>query len=287
MDILKSTSVKSPARAFQTLIDALEKKIHSSRFTVQGVLNQMVLALKSFSNGTGAKGFATIIKNLNAAITKLRQPSTLYTTPKYVEMGDGLKWATCNVGASKPEESGDYFAWGETKPFYTKLDPITWKEGRAYYGYEYNKHFIYDKEYTSIKYNGTDNKKVLEAADDAARAKYGGKWRTPTAEEWEALLNENNFTWTKEQKNGVEGFTVTSKVKGYQGNSIFLPWTKHFIGSTLLPASMQPGYWASTVYGRNDDKGLYGSFITLKTNGLPIMYLQGRYMGYPVRAVSE
>ena len=36
----------------------------------------------------------------------------------YVDLGlkSGLKWATCNVGASKPTEFGDYFAWGETCP---------------------------------------------------------------------------------------------------------------------------------------------------------------------------
>ena len=283
MDILKST-IKSPARSFQSLIDTLEARVAKSRFSTQGVLQLMATALKSFSK---VSAFPAIISHLNLAVTKLRKKATVVSTPQYVEMGDGLKWATCNVGASKPEESGDYFAWGETKPFYTSLDPLTWKEGRGYYGYEHNKHYILDVEFKSIKYNAADNKTVLEPADDAARAKYGGKWRTPTIEEWQALLNENNFTWTKEQKNGVEGFTVTSKVKGYQGNSIFLPMTKHFIGSTLMPPALQPGYWTSSIDDRSPNSGLYSEFIALKSSGLPFFSPQGRYMGYPVRAVSE
>lgn len=48
----------------------------------------------------------------------------------YVEMGDGLKWATCNVGATKPEELGDYYAWGEVETYYQTLDPLTWKPGK-------------------------------------------------------------------------------------------------------------------------------------------------------------
>ena len=265
------------------MIDALEAKVAKSRYTTQGVLQLMATALKSFSKVTA---FPAIISHLNLAVTKLRNKATVVSTPQYVEMGDGLKWATCNVGASKPEDTGDFFAWGETKPFYTSLDPLTWKEGRGYYGYEHNKHYILDVEFKSLKYNAADKKTVLEPADDAARAKYGGKWHTPTTAEWQALMNENNFTWTKEQKNGVDGYTVTSKVKGYQGNSIFLPITKHFIGSTLIHQAVQPGYWASSVDERHNDLGLYSEYLALNSSG-PYLSPQGRYMGYPVRAVSE
>ena len=55
----------------------------------------------------------------------------------YVEMGDGLKWAFCNVGAVSSVESGDFFAWGMTEPYYSSLDPLTWKDWVAEDGYSY------------------------------------------------------------------------------------------------------------------------------------------------------
>ena len=66
-------------------------------------------------------------------------PVDPYNGHEYVDLGlpSGLKWATCNVGASKPEEYGDYFAWGDTVPYYSSQDPLTWKEGKSA-GYDWS-----------------------------------------------------------------------------------------------------------------------------------------------------
>ena len=83
-----------------------------------------------------------------------------------------VKWATCNVGATKPEEYGDYFAWGETDPKST-YDWSTYK-------------YCNGSSSTLTKYNtdnsqGTvDNKTTLDLSDDAARANWGDSWRMPT-----------------------------------------------------------------------------------------------------------
>ncbi len=110
-------------------------------------------------------------------------------------MPSGLKWATCNVGATKPEEYGDYFAWGETKP---KKEYM--KENSVMYG----------------------NKNIGNIAGkvqyDAARANWGGSWRLSTKEEFEELVDNCTHTWTTQ--NGVEGCLFTSMKNG---KSIFLP----------------------------------------------------------------
>ena len=129
---------------------------------------------------------------------------------EYVDLGLSVKWATCNVGASKPEEYGDYFAWGETQPKdYYDWSTYKWCNG------SYNT----QTKYCTDSYYGTvDNKTQLELSDDAARANWGGSWRMPTTEEQQELIN--NCTWTWTTQNGVNGYKVTSKKNG---NSIFLP----------------------------------------------------------------
>ena len=112
---------------------------------------------------------------------------------EYVDLGLSVKWATCNVGASKPEEYGDYFAWGETstKEEYTEENSLT-----------------YGKKMSDIAGN---------AQYDAARANWGGSWRMPTEYEWQELIDKCKWEWGK-----VTGVKV-NKVTGPNGNSIFLP----------------------------------------------------------------
>lgn len=122
-------------------------------------------------------------------------------THEYVDLGLSVKWATCNVGATKPEEYGDYFAWGETTPKST----YDWET------YKYcNGSFDSLTKYNNSSIFGTeDYKKTLELADDAARANWGGSWRMPTKAEQDELREKCTWTWTTQ--NGVKGCKVTSK----------------------------------------------------------------------------
>ena len=116
---------------------------------------------------------------------------------EYIDLGlpSGLLWANQNIGASKPEEYGDYFAWGMTEP--VKLGNYKWREDNKY---------------------GDECAEVgFELVDDAARQIWGGGWRVPLPEEIEELIAECEWTWTS--INNVNGY----KVKGPNGNSIFLP----------------------------------------------------------------
>ena len=138
------------------------------------------------------------------------------TEHEYVDLGLSVKWATCNVGASKPEEYGAYYAWGEvvSKPIF------------YWWNYKYSKGDVnlYTKYCNNSKqgYNGfTDDKTVLESEDDAAHVNWGAGWRMPTKEEWQEL--KDNCTWTVESINGINGFRVISKKPGFTDRSIFLP----------------------------------------------------------------
>ena len=133
--------------------------------------------------------------------------------PDAVDLGivvDGktIKWASFNLGASSPEEYGDYYAWGETAP----KENYSWETYELYNGSEstltrYN---------NNSSYGTVDNKtefKDYNYADDAARARLGGKWRMPTDAEWTELMTKCTWTWTSNYNNtGVAGVLT---INGY------------------------------------------------------------------------
>ena len=169
---------------------------------------------------------------------------TVYTTgaPAGVEAVDlglpsGLKWASCNVGATKPFEYGDFFAWGETEQ---KTD-YSWSNYKWCNG-EYNKLTKYCT-YSSFWDSSApmDNKTFLDAEDDAARANWGGSWRMPLDAEWTEL--RENCTWTWTTQNGVNGRLVT----GPNGKSIFLPAADNQDGTYLGSVGSFGSYWSSSI----------------------------------------
>ena len=170
-----------------------------------------------------------------------------------VDLGlpSGLKWATCNIGASSPEEYGDYYAWGETEPYYSSQSPLTWKTGKTGYNWDSyqwcNGSSSYLTKYNTDSSNGVvDNKTFLDLSDDAARANWGGNWRTPTEAEWAELRSYCTLTWTTHR--GVYGYRVTSKVTGYTDKSIFLPATGWLDVNLFLGVGSSGLYWSSSLY---------------------------------------
>jgi uncharacterized protein (TIGR02145 family) len=169
-----------------------------------------------------------------------------------VDMGLSVKWASSNLGASKPEEYGDYYAWGETETHYYSLDPLVWKEGNKEVGYGWENYkwcmgetstltkYCYD---SSCGYNGfTDDKTVLDLEDDAANVNLGGHWRIPTDAEWNELIENSACTWT--QNNGVSGMKITSKKNA---NSIFLPASGSFNYDYHYNPGINGFYWTSSL----------------------------------------
>lgn len=136
----------------------------------------------------------------------------------YVDMGDAGVWATCNVGATKPEEKGFEVSWGETQPKNT----YTWG----------NYKFCYDGDrYSMTKYNNSDGKTVLDDEDDAARVNMGGSWRTPSVKDYMKLYSACNIEQTENYNgSGVGGAILTLRTDS--SKKIFLPGKKWYNGDT-------------------------------------------------------
>ena len=137
----------------------------------------------------------------------------------YVDLGlpSGLKWATYNVGAHSPEELGRKFSWGGTV---TRLR----FNGNTY---EFNSQGLtkYCNDTKKGKDGFTDNLTQLELEDDAAHMNWGGKWRMPTKEDFEELIQNTHTEFEKDYKDtGVPGIIFTA----FNGNRIFLPCVKRY-----------------------------------------------------------
>ena len=157
---------------------------------------------------------------------------------EWVDLGlpSGTKWATCNVGASKPEEYGDYFAWGETitKSTYD-WSTYKWCNGSSKTMTKYCT-------LSNYGYNGfTDNLTELQPADDAATANWGSGWQMPSLAQIKELYNSSYTTTEWTQVNGVNGRKVTSKSNG---NSIFLPAAGFRNGMSIDYAGSYGHYWS-------------------------------------------
>ena len=174
---------------------------------------------------------------------------------EYVDLGlpSGLKWATCNVGADSPEEFGDYYAWGET---YTKD------------GYDEDNCGLWDVEMEDIGGN---------PEYDVATSEWGDDWRLPTKEDFNELVEECEWKWMK--KKGVYGM----RVKGPNGNSIFLPAAGYRYGTTLDHDGDYGSYLSSSPYESNSNYA-YDLFFY---SGTQTVYWFNRDYGRSVRPVSE
>ena len=177
----------------------------------------------------------------------------------WVDLGlpSGLKWATCNVGASASSDYGSYFAWGET----TTKETYTWTN------YRFRLSGDSSENVTFSKYNTSDNKKQLEWEDDAASANWGGSWRMPTETEWVELAEKCMWTWTTQ--GGKNGRKVTSKTNG---NSIFLPLDGNEGEYWSSSCSLIPPFFA---------EGWYFTSEMVTNLGGP------RYIGNLVRPVTQ
>lgn len=150
-----------------------------------------------------------------------------------VDLGLKVMWASCNLGATKPNMLGEYYAWGE----------ISVKE-------KFNEDtYLYKAKQGFSKYNNTklgseitndDDLFTLETTDDVAYIKLGNKWRIPTLQDWQELRNKCSWVWSTRQ--GIKGYLIS----GPNGRSIFLPVTGYIIDSSTFQLSCG-SYWSSSL----------------------------------------
>lgn len=193
---------------------------------------------------------------------------------KYVDLGLSVKWATCNIGASKPEEAGNYYAWGETraKGDYS-LETYEWARGEKHNDYVLFKY---------TKYNLLDDKTRLDLQDDVATVKYGVGCRIPSAEEWNELMNYCKWEWAT--KGGINGYKITSYENG---NSIFLPVTGCRDGKEVVGEG--GSYWTSSLSSLLEgefDKPNCANCAYFTKNTISISLFE-RIVGCPIRPVKE
>ncbi len=173
---------------------------------------------------------------------------------EYVNLGlpSGLKWATCNIGAIKPEDYGEYYAWGET----TTKSKYTWNS------------ITMEKEMGDISGN---------VQYDAARANWGGTWRMPESREIVELINNRTCIYTSQ--NGVKGY----KVMGKNGNFIFLPAAGCLAETSLYGAGYEGLYWSSTPH---EDFTISAYGLYFRPNRCYSREFVNRFYGRSVRPVT-
>ena len=193
--------------------------------------------------------------------------------PEAIDMGTKVKWASCNLGAVRPEDYGGYYAWGETEP----------KDNYSWSTYKWcNGSYSALTKYNTLRLYGTiDNKTVLEASDDVASVKLGGKWRVPTDAEWTELREKCTWSWTSNYNGtGVSGIIVTAT----NGNSIFLPAAGYRYGTNLGSAGSLGPYWSSSLSTDSPNRA-WG--VNFGSGGVGRYNFGNRYYGHSVRPVSE
>ena len=185
---------------------------------------------------------------------------------EYVDLGlpSRLKWATCNVGATSPEQAGLYFAWGETV------------------GYTAEQVTSGVKAFSEDVYNAGPAASIntdLTLEQDAAHANMGGNWRMPTKDEYQELLDNCNVVWTDDYNGtGVAGMMFTSKING---KLVFFPaaggCTNSYVGYVG-----SDGYYWSASWDSSSDAWRLGF-----NSGSQRLYTTNRYYGYSVRGVFK
>lgn len=266
-------AIKDQAEALGTGQTSIATKIAG----VTDAINDLVAEVNS-GNTSAAAALAQIIQKLEELKGSIGGGGTTPSPVEYVDLGlpSGLKWAKCNLGAPKPSEPGDHYAWGETDPKaeYTWATYKWMQAGQSEAKY-ITKYTIADGETGGIWYDSSgafigDNKTALVAADDAATAKLGSPWRMPTIDEFQELIDKCTWTWTTQD--GVNGY----QVDGPNGNAIFLP------AGYLVIGSYRAGYYWSSSLSTTESDCAYSLDLNSDRYFIARTY---RYFGCTVRPV--
>ena len=248
------TILRKSKKQFEIKYDANPKNVERSGTIQIKSGDAMVPIVLVQSAGTGYSSSNTTSTYSSSSTAKSSSTSTgaysnkvgVHNNHKYVDLG--VKWATCNVGASKPEEYGNYFAWGETKP------------KRSYY---------------QSNYSYTNNPSTLPMSADAARVNWGGSWRMPTKAELNELRTKCTWTWTTQ--NGVDGFLVKRN-----GSSIFLPAAGYYWDNTRYNVRDCCIYWSSSIHPDDPNEAYYLNYTEHYKNWV---LGDDRFKGKPIRPV--
>ena len=206
-------------------------------------------------------------------VETISKPDGFINGHGYVDLGlpSGVKWATYNVGATSPEERGNYFAWGETdtKSTYTSANS---RHSTQYIKAGKGSYDTLMAEWASkLKSDGViDSRGNLTASYDVASTNWGASWRMPTKEEFEEL--ESNCSFQRISFKGENGF----KVIGPNGKSIFLVAAGEMDWDHIWSED-SAYFWTSTIYHNTNWRANIFIF-----NGLLIIHLKIYDLKFPM-----
>ena len=270
---------------FSCTVDAPADKLISNEGTIAGSLHALAL---NYTKGVAGKmeiayEFADSYTVAGREFPKeaYRLSFSIVSEMEYVDLGLSVKWATCNLGASKPTEYGGHYQWAGTKDVSDESINLNWNNCPYHTGSDRDSGWT--KYNIDPSYGTVDDKAVLESMDDAASVAIGGKWRMPTYEESKELLNTDNCSWTWATIDGVNGYKVQSKKSGYTDNWIFLPAAGYREYGSHERVGADGMYWSSSHNPDYQDHAYsmeFGSDDISKVS-------RSRYYGLSVRPVSE
>lgn len=220
-----STQQYVTADDLKTLISTFIEKLNNLELQINTIQDKLGIQPVSFENIT-ANGQTYHVGTSGA-----------------IDLGLSVKWSACNLGATSPGEYGDYFAWGETEPYYTEghaQDAIcnSWKNGKS--GYKWASYFDSATGTNFVKY-ATNKELQLDGENDAAHKILGHDWRMPTMDELNELRNKCIWTWAEYENQA--GYIVV----GTNGNAIFLPAAGYRTGAYLYETGKNGKLWSASL----------------------------------------
>lgn len=268
---LKNSATLDPATDSLT-VAAADGTITLKDVTLSAGNTELYVVLPPCTCSSGIKATLTMTsdsKKVRAGVSTLGIGSIALEGNKYytagpneftlnaVDLGlpSGILWATMNVGATAPQEYGQFFAWGETKG-YSSANPPT--DGRSFdwasYGLCNGTNTTLTKYNNNSSYGTVDNLTTLESSDDAATANWGSAWRMPTEAEWNELLKAYPSSTASGRKRrawlanynstGVNGLAFYDA----SGNILlFLPAAGFRYGTKLYYQGTGGRYWSSSL----------------------------------------
>ena len=199
---------------------------------------------------------------------------------EYVDLGlpSGTMWATCNVGATKPEDDGLLFQFGRVDGY---------KYGDTNHKFKTNKQNKKDteSEYIPITSSGKtyDKNEILDLADDAAHVNMGGKWMMPTQTQYSEMFNNTTRTVIKDLKNKqkVIGVLFTSKINNKR---LFVPFAGYWYNGSFAATGSNAFVWSSQVHP-SDVNDAYK--LSCYSSGNAYIYSYSRSFAFSVRGVFK
>ena len=200
---------------------------------------------------------------------------------KYVDLGlpSGTMWATCNVGATKPEDSCLLFQFGQVNGY---------KYGDANHNFRTNAQNLEDgatSEYIPITSSSKTYKvnDILDLADDAAHVNMGGKWKMPTQMQYSEMFNNTTHTVIKDLKNKqkVIGMLFTSKINNKR---LFVPFAGYWYNGSFAAAGSLAFVWSSQVHPSIVD---FAYVLNCNSGGNAYISYEGRSYAFSVRGVFK